>query len=67
MEKDRRDFKDTFPHSTDFSDSSDFHSVPKNNGVTHRPRKASGGLAPVLLIIGLSVLAVFAMAHWLQN
>ena len=68
MEKDLRDFNDTVPHATDFSDSSEgYYSMLDSGGATHRPRKRAGGIAGVLLTIGLGVLALLGMAHWLRH
>ena len=65
MAKDRPDFNDTVPHSTDFSDPSDFcESEPNSGGVTHRPRKRAGGIARVFLIVSFGVLAVVMVGFW---
>jgi hypothetical protein len=67
MKRNPQDFNDTIPHSTDFSVSSGYDSMPDSMGATNRTRKPAGGLlARALLIVGLGVLAVLAMARWLR-
>jgi hypothetical protein len=65
MARDRPDFNDTVPHSTDFSDPSDFcASEPDSGGTMHRPRRRTGGIARALLIVGFGVPAVVMLGFW---